>query len=86
MNTLHTTAIKHIIGAALMASDQPLTVERLMALFDRDGPPDTLRDENERALAALAEDYAGRGIEIIQVARGWLRDFTPHGERDLALV
>ena len=54
-----------------MASDQPLTVERLMALFEPDGPPDSLRDDIERALAALAEDYAGRGIEIIRVARGY---------------
>ncbi len=54
-----------------MASDQPLTVERLTALFAPDGPPDSLRDDIERALAALAEDYAGRGIEIIRVARGY---------------
>jgi len=68
---MHATAVKDIVEAALMASDQPLTVERLMALFEPDGPPDSLRDDIERALAALAEDYAGRGIEIIQVARGY---------------
>ena len=68
---MHATAIKDIVEAALMASDQPLTVERLMALFEPDGPPDSLRDDIERALAALAEDYAGRGIEIVQVARGY---------------
>ena len=66
---MNATAIKDIVEAALMASDQPLTVERLMALFEPDGPP--LRDDIERALAALADDYAGRGIEIIQVARGY---------------
>ena len=68
---MHATAVKDIVEAALMASDQPLTVERLMALFEPDGPPDSLRDDIERALAALAEDYAGRGIEIIRVARGY---------------
>ena len=68
---MHATAVKDIVEAALMASDQPLTVERLMALFEPDVPPDSLRDDIERALAALAEDYAGRGIEIIQVARGY---------------
>jgi segregation and condensation protein B len=68
---MHATAVKDIVEAALMASDQPLTVERLMALFEPDGPPDTLRDDIERALAALAEDYAGRGIEIVRVARGY---------------
>ena len=68
---MHATAIKDIVEAALMASDQSLTVERLMALFEPDGPPDSLRDDIERALAALAEDYAGRGIEIVQVARGY---------------
>ncbi len=68
---MNATAIKDIVEAALMASDQPLTVERLMALFEPDVPPDSLRDDIERALAALAEDYAGRGIEIVQVARGY---------------
>jgi segregation and condensation protein B len=68
---MHAKAIKDIVEAALMASDQPLTVERVMALFEPDGPPDCLRDDIERALAALAEDYAGRGIEIVQVARGY---------------
>ncbi|OOO01559.1 MAG: hypothetical protein USCGTAYLOR_02236 [Chromatiales bacterium USCg_Taylor] len=68
---MNAQAIKDIVEAALMASDQPLTVERLMALFEPDGPPDSLRDDIERALAALAEDYAGRGIEIIRVARGY---------------
>ncbi|MGH8510268.1 MAG: SMC-Scp complex subunit ScpB [Gammaproteobacteria bacterium] len=66
---MHAKAIKDIVEAALMASDQPLTVERLMALFEPDGPP--LRDDIEGALAALTEEYAGRGIEIIQVARGY---------------
>ncbi|CAN5754757.1 SMC-Scp complex subunit ScpB [soil metagenome] len=68
---MNATAIKDIVEAALMASDQPLTVERLMALFEPDGPTDSLRDDIERALAALAEDYAGRGIEIVRVARGY---------------
>ncbi|MGH8532554.1 MAG: SMC-Scp complex subunit ScpB [Gammaproteobacteria bacterium] len=71
MSSVNAQAIKDIIEAALMASDRPLTVERLMALFEPDGPPDTPRDDIERALAVLAEDYAGRGIEIIQVARGY---------------
>ncbi|MGH6783180.1 MAG: SMC-Scp complex subunit ScpB [Sphingomicrobium sp.] len=68
---MNAQAIKDIVEAALMASDRPLTVERLMALFEPDGPPATLRDDIERSLAALAEDYAGRGIEIVRVARGY---------------
>ncbi|MGH8537075.1 MAG: SMC-Scp complex subunit ScpB [Gammaproteobacteria bacterium] len=68
---MNATSIKDIVEAALMASDQPLTVERLTALFEPDGPPDSLREDIERALAALAEDYAGRGIEIVRVARGY---------------
>ncbi|MGH8509174.1 MAG: SMC-Scp complex subunit ScpB [Gammaproteobacteria bacterium] len=68
---MNAKTIKDIVEAALMASDQPLTVERLMALFEPDGPPESLRAEIERALVALTEDYAGRGIEIIRVARGY---------------
>ncbi|MDQ3564581.1 MAG: SMC-Scp complex subunit ScpB [Pseudomonadota bacterium] len=71
MSSVNATVIKDIVEAALMASDRPLTVERLMALFEPDGPPDSLRDDIERALVALAEDYAGRGIEIVRVARGY---------------
>jgi segregation and condensation protein B len=68
----------------LLAADEPLTLDRLLAVFpeaeqpDRDalqglfgeiGGPD--KSELRAALQALAEDYRGRGIEVVEVASGW---------------
>ncbi|NKN33340.1 SMC-Scp complex subunit ScpB [Marichromatium bheemlicum] len=61
--------LKQIVEAALFAADTPLTSERLLQLFeDRERPP---RGALDRALLELAEDYAGRGIALVEVASGW---------------
>ncbi|MDZ7753933.1 MAG: SMC-Scp complex subunit ScpB [Gammaproteobacteria bacterium] len=62
--------IKNIVEAALLASGNPLTLDDLLGLFQgADNPPgrDTLRG----ALATLAADYEGRGIEVKEVASGY---------------
>lgn len=62
--------LKNIIEAALMAYDEPRNVNQLLALFDEDEEKpekDTVRE----ALAQLAEDYEGRGIELKEVASGF---------------
>ncbi len=62
--------IKNILEAALMVSSQPLTLDKLEALFAKDGvQPD--RDALRNALAELAEDCNGRGVELKEVASGW---------------
>lgn len=61
--------IKYVIEAALLAAGRPLSLDRLGELFGRRGAPD--RDALRAALAALAEDYAERGIEIKEVASGF---------------
>ena len=61
--------LKPIIEAALLAASQPLTVAQLGELFVEEEQVD--REAIARALEALAEDCAGRGIELKEVASGF---------------
>jgi segregation and condensation protein B len=61
--------IKHIIEAVLLASGKPLTLEQLLGVFGDAEKPE--RDQLRQAIAALQEDYAERGIELVQVASGY---------------
>lgn len=61
--------LKAILEGALFAAGAPLTLEQLQVLFGEDERPD--RPELASTLAELAEDYEGRGIEIVQVAGGY---------------
>jgi len=62
-------SLKAIIEGALLAAGEPLSLERLQALFPEGEAPDseTLRN----ALDELAGEYAGRGAEIREVASGF---------------
>jgi segregation and condensation protein B len=63
-------ALKPVIEAALMAAQEPLDVGRLVALFEGDlDRPD--RDAVRAALVQLQDDYADRGIELVEVASGF---------------
>jgi len=64
------TATKHILEAALLAADTPLSFDRLVELFTARGV-DVDRAELRGALAALAVDYAGRQIELKETASGF---------------
>lgn len=61
--------LKNTLEAVLLASDQPLSDERLMALFDERNRPD--RRQLHEALELLGEDCAGRGIELARVSSGY---------------
>jgi len=64
------TEIKFVLEAALLAAGRPLTMERLSELFS--GRSSSLdRETLKSALAALAEDYRGRGIELAEVSSGY---------------
>ncbi len=67
---MNASNIKNIIEAALMVSSQPLSLDKLQALFAKDAvQPD--RDVLRSALAELAEECNGRGVELKEVASGW---------------
>ncbi len=61
--------LSRILEAALLAADQPLGADRLLALFaDAERPT---RDEVHAALEALRGDCAQRAIELVEVAGGF---------------
>ena len=61
--------VKNVVEAALLAAGRPLTVEELTSVFDeRDG---SVADEVKGAIAALSEEYATRGLELLEVASGY---------------
>ncbi|MDN5849237.1 MAG: SMC-Scp complex subunit ScpB [Nitrococcus sp.] len=61
--------VKHIIEAALLAAGEPLPIERLRRLFPHDRQPEVAAVCD--ALAELAKDFEGRGIELKEVASGY---------------
>ena len=61
--------VKNVVEAALLAAGRPLTVEELTNVFDeRDG---SVADEVKGAITALGEEYATRGVELLEVASGY---------------
>lgn len=62
--------LKNILEAAMFAAQRPVAVDELAALFEgRDWTPE--RKEIRAALAALAEEWQERGIELKEVASGF---------------
>ena len=61
--------LKSIIEAALLASTQPLPVQRLRELFT--APDEVEPGQIADALEVLAADCAGRGVELVEVASGY---------------
>lgn len=56
----------HQVEALLLASDEPLTLQKLRELLD-----DALSSDLRDVLATLEADYKDRGIRVVQVANGW---------------
>jgi segregation and condensation protein B len=69
MSVSELPALKNIVEAALLAAGRPLSLEAMQGLFGEIECPD--KKSLRTALAELAEDYQGRGIEIAEVASGW---------------
>jgi segregation and condensation protein B len=61
--------VRRIVEAALFAAPQPLTVPQLAALFPDEAPAPA--GSIQRALEALADACADRGVELVEVASGW---------------
>ena len=61
--------IQRIVEAAILASNQPLTLVQLYGLFpeDQPAPPGSI----EQAIEALRAASAERGVELIEVASGY---------------
>lgn len=66
---IDTVLIRRVLEAAILAADGPLDRDTLLSLFDEAERPD--KDNLNLILAELAESYAGRGIELKEVASGF---------------
>lgn len=58
-----------ILEALLIAAGEPLTLEQMQAVFDDGERP--AREALRAALDELAALYAGRGLELVEVASGY---------------
>lgn len=62
--------LQNIVEAALMVSERPVSLNRLLALFEKelDRPE---KADVRAAIDQITEDYTGRGIEVKEVASGF---------------
>jgi len=58
---------KRVLETALMCSQQPLLAEEMCVLFNDALSVDALKD----LLHELQQDWAERGVELVEVANGW---------------
>jgi segregation and condensation protein B len=72
---------KRILEAALLASQEPVSLNELKRLFDNEIAVETLKN----LLEELRADWSGRAVELVSVASGWRFqtsvDFQPYLER-----
>lgn len=61
--------LKNIVEAALLIAGQPLTVERMLAMFPADSQP--TKEELREVLKQIEEDFADRGVQLKQIGKGW---------------
>jgi segregation and condensation protein B len=71
--------IKRILEAALLTSQDPLTLQELKRLFDEELSQEILR----RLLEELREDWVGKGVELVNVASGWRFQSRPEMQQFL---
>ena len=64
---MNTAEAKRVLETALICSQQPLQVRDMSVLFDDALEPDTIKG----LLQELQQDWAQRGVELVNVATGW---------------
>jgi segregation and condensation protein B len=64
---MNTADARRILETALICSQQPLQVREMRVLFDDGLGVDTIKT----LLTQLQEEWAQRGVELVQVASGW---------------
>jgi len=63
------SSIKNVVEAVLLAAGKPLTVDQLLSVFGDGEKPE--RNQIREAIDALQAEYAGRCVELVQIASGW---------------
>lgn len=69
-NSMGVLALKPILEGAILAAGEPLSLDRMQALFvdDYNAPN---KGRLKEALTALQADCVSRGYELVEVASGW---------------
>lgn len=62
--------LKHVLEAALLAAGRPLSADELRGMASA-GDETPSRQEIREAVTGLQDDYAERGIELVEVASGY---------------
>ena len=73
LETMNTQEAKVVLEAALLTSEQPLSVSELRRLFNDELNADTIRV----LLDELRTDWTGRGVELAALATGWRFQSAP---------
>ena len=64
---LNLTDAKRVLEAALLAAPEPLSAGELKRLFSGELGVDAIR----KLLAELAQEWQGRGVELVNLSSGW---------------
>ena len=64
---LNPTDAKRVLEAALLAAPEPLSAGELKRLFGGELGVDAIR----KLLAELAQEWQGRGVELVSLSSGW---------------
>jgi segregation and condensation protein B len=67
--------LSSVVEAVLLAAGRPVSVDQLLELFEEAQRPPA--EEVSAALADLQQSYAGRGMELREVASGWRVQIRP---------
>ncbi len=70
---MNTSEAKVVLETALMCASAPLTLAEMRALFDGELGVDMLRG----LLDELANDWGGRGVELVTLSSGWRLQSRP---------
>lgn len=63
--------LKPVVEAIVMASEAPVSVERLAKILEDEGGNGPGKDVLRTVLGDLQSDYAERGVELVEVASGF---------------
>ncbi|MFN5724585.1 MAG: SMC-Scp complex subunit ScpB [Rubrivivax sp.] len=64
---MDTTEAKRVLETALLCAQQPMSPRDMKALFEDQLEAPQIRD----LLEGLQQDWAGRGVELVELASGW---------------
>ena len=79
---MNTADAKRVLETALICSQQPLLAAELTVLFNDSLTPDALKE----LLLELQHDWAGRGVELVELASGWRFQSRPEMRQYLDLL